>query len=177
MFNYLTRVADGTGIEVDYESVLPRFVYRGVTESIPRPAPGQWPPVDRSLGLLSLLPDVQRAWDRWREYVLESTGPVPEATRRRLRSIAARAACDGTVAAPDPADTHGAATAEAGLILSAFAEKLSLTPWLMARSDVDALRSTGLDDRSILHVIAIVAYQSAESRLRVGLSALARSSD
>jgi hypothetical protein len=45
----------------------------------------------------------------------------------------------------------------------------------MASSDVEALRSSGLDDLSILHVIAVVAYQSAESRLRIGLSALARS--
>jgi alkylhydroperoxidase family enzyme len=59
--------------------------------------------------------------------------------------------------------------------LSNFAEKLSRTPWLVAASDVDELRSTGMDDLSILHVIAVVAYQSAESRLRIGLSALARS--
>jgi hypothetical protein len=31
-----------------------------------------------------------------------------------------------------------------------------------------------MDDLAILHVIAVVAYQSAESRLRIGLSALAR---
>ena len=52
-----------------------------------------------------------------------------------------------------------------GATLSQFAEKLSRTPWLMGASDAEALRSIGLDDLSILHVIAVVAYQSAESRM------------
>jgi hypothetical protein len=173
MFNYLTRVADGTGVEADYESELPRFVYRGVTEAVPRPAPQEWPSVDGSIQLLAVLPDAQATWHRWRDYVLDSPGPIPQATRRRLRSIAARNACDGTI---DPSDEAGSEDASAET-LSKFADKLSRTPWLMAQSDVDALRSIGMEDRAILHVIAVVAYQSAESRLRIGLSALARSGD
>lgn len=176
MFNYLTRVADGTGVEADYGSELPRFVYRGVTESVPRPGPEEWPPVDGSLQLLSVLPNVQAAWSHWREYLVESPGPLAKATRRQLRSIAARNACDGALGLPE-GDFHDAAGNEMGSgdPLSTFAEKLSLTPWLIAQSDVDALRSTGMDDLSVLHVIATVAYQSAESRLRIGLTALSNS--
>jgi hypothetical protein len=120
---------------------------------------------------------VHAAWRDWRDYILDSPGPIPTATRHQLRSIAARNACDGAADPPDPADSHNAAwnATEPGHTLSEFAEKLSRTPWLMAQSDVDALRSIGMHDLSILHVIAVVAYQSAESRLRVGLSALARS--
>lgn len=177
MFNYLTRVADGTGIEADYGNELPRFVYRGLTESAPRPGPEEWPPVDSSLRLLSDLPDVHAAWSRWRDYLLDSPGPVPGATRRRLQSIAARNACDGGMDPPDNAVQAAGSTAGSGDMVSEFANKLSLTPWLMAQSDVDALRSIGMDDLSVLHVIAVVAYQSAESRLRIGLSALARSGD
>lgn len=166
LFNYLTRVADGTGIEADYGSKLPQFVYRGVTESVRRPEPAEWPPVDRSLELLSVLPDVQAAWSRWRDYVLEDTA-VPAATRRQLQLIAARNACDGSIAdSADPVESLPES-------LSNFADKLSRTPWLTTSSDVEALRSMDMDDRSILHVIAVVAYQSAESRLRIGLSALA----
>ena len=179
-FNYLTRVADGTGIEADYGDVLPRFVYRGVTESVPRPGPDQWPPVDRSLQLLSLAADdADAAWQRWGGYVLESADPISRPTRHQLRLIAARAACDGAIAATAHADTDHLSwrRTEPGSVLSEFAEKLSLTPWLMTQSDADALRSIGLDDVSILHVIAVVAYQSAESRLRIGLSALARSEE
>jgi uncharacterized protein YciW len=164
MFNYLTRIADGTGVEADYQNELPEFVYRGVTEAVERPAPDEWPPVDDSLELLSVLPDAYANWQHWRDYVLDSPDPIPTPTRRRLRSIAARNACDPTVPAPDEHDS-----------LAQFADKLSRTPWLTAQPDVDALRSTGLDDRAVLHVIAVVAYQSAESRLRIGLSALARS--
>jgi uncharacterized protein YciW len=168
MFNYLTRVADGTGVEADYQNELPEFVYSGRTESAPRPGPDEWPPVDGSLELLSVLPDAFANWQRWRDYVLDSPDPISTATRRRLRSIAARAACDGTVAAPDE-------TESADETLATFGDRLSRTPWLMAQSDVDSLRSAGLDDRAVLHVIAVIAYQSAESRLRIGLSALARS--
>jgi uncharacterized protein YciW len=177
LFNYLTRVADGTGIEADYESELPEFVYRGVTESAQRSEPAEWPPVDESIQLLSLLPGVHETWSRWRDYILGSHSPVAAETRRRLQGIAARNACDGAIAPPDEAGDADASAPESTNTLSNFAEKLSRTPWLMVSSDVDALRSTGLNDLSILHVIAVVAYQSAESRLRIGLSALARADD
>jgi hypothetical protein len=187
LFNYLTRVADGTGIEPDYETELPQFAYRGVTESVDRPEPAEWPPVDRSIQLLSVLPDVHAAWSRWRDYVLkstvlestvlESTSAIPSATRHQLRVIAARNACDRAVVFDET--EHNAAESLSGPAdtLARFAEKLSRTPWLMASSDVEALRSLGMDDRRILHVIAVVGYQSAESRLRIGLSAVARSED
>ncbi|MGI8667478.1 MAG: hypothetical protein ACR2N4_15865 [Jatrophihabitans sp.] len=171
MFNYLTRVADGTGIEADYGAVLPRFVYRGVTESAGRPEPAQWPPVGDSLELLTLLPGVHEAWCRWRDYVVDGLGQLSPATRLQLRTIAARNACDsvlGLVDTADPARTEPCALAD-------FAGKLSRTPWLTTSSDVDTLRSMGMNDLSILHAIAVVAYQSAESRLRIGLSALSSS--
>ncbi|HEU5270688.1 MAG TPA: hypothetical protein VFU36_12245 [Jatrophihabitans sp.] len=175
MFNYFTRVADGTGIEADYGTELPGFVYRGVTESARRPEPAEWPAVDDSVELLALLTGVDATWRRWRDYVLDSPAPLPRTTRRELRLIAARNACDGAIALPDADAETPARNLPAAL--SEFAEKLSRTPWLMAASDVEALRSTGMDDLSILHVISVVAYQSAESRLRIGLSALARSGD
>ena len=175
MFNYLTRVADGTGIEADYGTELPQFVYRSVTESVRRPEPAEWPPVDDSIQLISLVPGVHETWCRWRDYVLESSSPISTATRRQLRAIAARNACDGAIARPAILKIFAGSVPASADTLSDFAEKLSRTPWLMASSDVDALRSSGMDDLSILHVIAVVAYQSAESRLRIGLSALARS--
>lgn len=173
MFNYLTRVADGTGVEADYQSELPEFVYRGVTEAVQRPGPEEWPAVDASIELLSALPAAQAAWSHWRDYVLDGPGPLSSATRRRLRSIAARAACDASLGLPDEPEAQDAA----GDALARFADRLSRTPWLMDQSEVDALHAIGLDDRAILQVIAVVAYQSAESRLRIGLSALARSGD
>jgi alkylhydroperoxidase family enzyme len=175
MFNYFTRVADGTGIEADYDTELPEFVYRGRTEAVQRPEPAEWPPVDRSLDLLSLLPALQEAWGRWREYIVEGPSPIAE-VRAQLRTIAARNACDGAVDVADKSySAHGSGSVPGPAdALTPFAEKLSLTPWLVGPSDVDALRATGMDDFAILHAIAVVAHQSAESRLRIGLSALAR---
>ncbi len=168
MFNYLTRVADGTGIEADYGGTLPEFTYRGLTDSVARPGPELWPPVDRSLPSMSLLTGLDAAWGTWREYVCDSSVPISRATRNRLRWITARNACDAGV------DPPGRPDAEPDSPLARFADTLSRTPWLIGQPDVDELRATGLDDLAVLHVIATVAYQSAESRLRIGLSALAR---
>ena len=165
MFNYLTRVADGTGIEADFGEVLPTFVYRGLKDAVERPKPAEWPSVDGSLEGLGLSPDARANWGRWRDYVLQSPEPISPTVRGQLRAIAARNACDSSVP-----QSSGALAAP----LADFAEKLSRTPWLVTSSDVETLRDTGLDDRAILHVIAVVAYQSAESRMRIGLSALAR---
>ena len=173
MFNYLTRVADGTGIEADYGTELPQFTYRGITGSDPRPEPALWPPVDGSIQLLSLVPGSYEPWRRWREYVLSSPVPIPLPMRRQLRAIAARNACDGAADAGTGAFRARIGSTSAG-VLPAFADTLSRTPWLVTAANIDELRSVGLDDPAILHVIAVVAYQSAESRLRIGLSALAR---
>jgi hypothetical protein len=177
MFNYFTRVADGTGVEADYESGLPQFVYRGLTESVPRPGPEEWPPVDLSIDSLAVLADVHATWCRWRDYIVESDGPIPRETRRRLQAIARLSACDGSAGPVDESGSGAVAESAAGSggPLTEFAEKLSRTPWLLSAADVEALRSTGLNDLSILHAIAVVAYQSAESRLRIGLSALSAS--
>jgi alkylhydroperoxidase family enzyme len=125
------------------------------------------------------LPDVQAAWSRWREYVLEGPSPISQATRHRLRLIAARNACDASMDPAAQLDSENADDPAPGSAetLSRFADKLSRTPWLVTSSDLEALRSMGMDDLAILHVIAVVAYQSAESRLRIGLAALARSED
>ena len=171
MFNYLTRAADGTGIEADYGSVLPEFVYRNGTEPAPRPGPAEWPPVERPMELLALLPDAPAAWDRWREYLFDGPLALPPATRLRLAEIAAAAACDRALAAPDGAGVDFADP------LERFADTLSRAPWAVGQADVDALRATGLDDLAVLHAVAVVGFQSAESRLRIGLAALARAGD
>ena len=118
--------------------------------------------------LLALLPDAPAAWDRWREYLFDGPLSLPPATRERLAEIAAAAACDRSLAGP------GADLADP---LERFADTLSRAPWSVGQADVDALRATGLDDLAVLHAVAVVAFQSAESRLRIGLSALARAAD
>ena len=51
----------------------------------------------------------------------------------------------------------------------AYAEKLTLTPWAMAREDVEALRVAGFSDRAILDINQITGYYAYVNRLADGL--------
>ncbi len=51
----------------------------------------------------------------------------------------------------------------------AYAEKLTRTPQAMARADITALRSAGLDDGEILDACQIIGYYNFVNRLADGL--------
>jgi uncharacterized peroxidase-related enzyme len=51
----------------------------------------------------------------------------------------------------------------------AYARKLTLSPGLMARDDVDALRRAGYDDGEILEINQVAAYFAYANRLLNGL--------
>ena len=50
-----------------------------------------------------------------------------------------------------------------------YAEKLTLTPWAMAREDVETLRTAGFSDRAILDINQITGYYAYVNRLADGL--------
>ena len=50
-----------------------------------------------------------------------------------------------------------------------YAVKLTVTPQEMVRSDVEALREAGFDDRSILAIAEVVAYYAYANRIADGL--------
>jgi len=50
-----------------------------------------------------------------------------------------------------------------------YARKLTRAPGAMRREDVEALRATGLDDRAIHDICAIVAYFAFVNRIADGL--------
>jgi uncharacterized protein YciW len=167
-FNYLTRVADATGIEADYDSPLPALSPDRDRAAPDRPAPDGWPtPVPWADLPGDGVPGARAAWDRWRDYRRTGSASLSAADRRGLAAVAARGCCDAADA--DPA-------AEQGLPrpLREFAEKLTLLPWRMGPDDAAGLRAEGWDDAAILQVIAVVAGQNADSRLRFGLTAADR---
>ena len=51
----------------------------------------------------------------------------------------------------------------------AYSVKLTLTPGLMCRSDVDALRDAGFSDRDILDIVEVTAYYAYANRIADGL--------
>ena len=100
--------------------------------------------------------------------MLETDGPLNRRERRLLASVAAEEAADwegaealSELKSPEDGDEQ----------LVGFARKLSRQPWRMEAGDLERLRASGYSERGVLHVISVVAHQSADSRLVAGLAA------
>jgi|GEM_PF-1047465 len=178
MFNYLTRVADASGIEFDYDSPLPEFEPDRTQEATARPDRPFWPVVARRVARPAVAGPASTsaqfeafdaAWRRWRDYVFEADKPLTRRERLLLAGAAAEECCDRWRA--DELQQHRPdGEAEAGLV--AFARKLSREPWRMQPADLDALRLEGFAEPALLHAIAVVALQNAESRLAFARAAI-----
>lgn len=165
MFNYLTRVADASGIEFDYISPLPAFQPERDQVPVPRPDRQCWPVIPTEHRMLPSFPDMTKAWRHWREYVFDSPRPLTHRERHLLANAAAQECCDrwraDELAAYTPHDDREA-------VLDAFARKLSREPWQMQPTDLQTLRDNGFPEPALLHAISVVALQNAESRLALG---------
>ena len=160
MFNYLTRVADASGIEFDYPTPLPRFQPERGQQPVPRPDRELWPVVGADR-----VDAMSGTWRHWREYVFDSTGPLTRRERRLLARAAAQECCDRWRA--DELDGY-APRDDRDAVLDTFARKLSRRPWQMDPADLRALREAGYAEPALLHVISVTALQNAESRLALG---------
>jgi hypothetical protein len=165
MFNYLTRVADASGIEFDYASPLPAFRPERDREPAPRPDRGSWPVVAAEFRTLPRFPATSEAWQRWHEYVFDSDEPLTRRQRGLLAAAAAQESCDRAradeLAGHTPRDDGEA-------LLDSFARKLSRSPWQSTAADLQTLRDAGHPEPALLHAISVVALQNAESRLAMG---------
>ena len=165
MFNYLTRVADASGIDFDYTSPLPVFQPDRGREPAPRPGRESWPMAETRT--LPSLPEFNEAWRHWREYVLDSDEPLTRRERRVLAAAAAQECCDrwqaDNLAEYSPRNDREST-------LDSFARKLSRQPWQMGPADLETLREAGHPEPALLHAISVVALQNAESRLAMGAS-------
>jgi alkylhydroperoxidase family enzyme len=170
-FNYFPRVADGTGIEFDYESPLPRISIDPTREASPRPLPGTWnPAVDGSrLPVFPRRPHAERPLAAWRAYLFERDAPLSRRERKVVARAAAAELCDPGALACWHDASPGSAREEA---LATYARKLTLTPWAAGARDLEPLRAEGLSDAAILDVITLAAHQNAISRMHHGLAAL-----
>ncbi|UQA55096.1 hypothetical protein [Polyangium aurulentum] len=170
-FNYFPRVADGTGIEFDYESPLSRLSIDLAREALPRPPRSTWnPAVDGSrIPVFPRRAHAQPAIERWRAYLFERDAPLSRKERRVVARAVAEELCDaGALARWDDAKAANARD-EA---LCTYAKKLTLTPWAVGAADLEPLRAQGLDDHAILDVISLVAHQNTISRMHHGLAAM-----
>jgi len=170
-FNYFPRVADGTGVEFDYDSPLPRIDVDKTREALPRIAVEDWNSSVNGATLPKFVhvPFVEAKLAPWRALHLERDAPLGTATRAVIARAAAAELCDHAavdhwkdVKPRHDLDEH----------LADFARKLTKTPWAMDAGDVDRLRAQGLSDEAILGAVTLVAYQNAISRMHHGLAAM-----
>ncbi len=170
-FNYFPRVADGTGIEFDYESPLPRIAVDTAREALPRYPKTDWnPAVDGStLPSFPHAPHIASMLAPWRVLHLERKAPLTPTTRRFLAFVVAEELCDSASLGlwKDAQPTN-----DVEKHLGSFARKLTRTPWAMNASDVEMLRALGLSDEAILAAITLVAHQNAISRMHHALAAV-----
>jgi alkylhydroperoxidase family enzyme len=169
-FNYLTRVADASGIEFDYASSLPAFEPDKARRPVPRPGRESWPVVSGSLRRFTGSTALNDAWNRWRGYVFDSDAPLSYRDRQLLARAAAEECCDRWRA--DQLHRYEPEHATESL-LTGFARKLSREPWRMRATDLDALRAAGYSETALLHAIAVVALQNADSRLALARAVIA----
>ena len=168
VFNYLTRVADATGIEFDYRSPLPAF-QPDPDQAVPiPPGPESWPVIAGQARAVPRFRALREAWRAWHDYVFESDEPLSRPERLLLARGAAEESCDrwraDRLREYEPQD-------KAQTRLDEFGRKLAREPWRMRPDDLDVLRDAGYPEPALLHAIAVVALQSAESRLVMGLAA------
>jgi hypothetical protein len=167
IFNYVTRVADGVGLEFDYESALPRLQVDTSVEALPRPDVSAWPTPSASPELtLHHRPATEAAFARWRDYVFNREAPLGRRDRAVLARAAAINVCDAEGAR---AFADGEPRSPREVVLAAYATKLTLTPWRMTEADLAPLRAEGLDDAGVLDVVSLVALQNTLSRIRLAL--------
>ena len=165
MFNYLTRVADASGIEFDYASPLPEFQPERGREPAARPDRDAWPVIGAEPRTFPSFPAMSEAWRDWREYLLDSEEPLTHRERRVLAAAAAQECCDRW-RADELAEYAPAGDRES--LLDSFARKLSRRPWAMGPGDLRELRDAGYPEPALLHVISVTALQNAESRVAMG---------
>ena len=165
IFNYLTRVADATGIEFDYATPLPAFQPSHDQQPEPRPGRESWPVLAGELRAFPRFGALDAAWRQWHEYVFDSDEPLGHRERRLLARVAAEESCDRWRA--DELGKYEPENATDELLVQ-FGRKLGRVPWQMGPADLDRLREAGYPERALLHVIAVVALQSAESRVAMG---------
>jgi alkylhydroperoxidase family enzyme len=165
-FNYLNRVADAVGIDFDYASTLPRMEKDEMREPAARPPRDAWPRADRAplvAARFAERPATFEAFQKWRAYLMEREAPLSRRDRRVIAAAVATELCDAAtlqdLRGSEPADEREHA-------LAAYAVTLTSAPWRLSERSLEPLRALGLDDRALLDVITVAAYQNTASRIR-----------
>jgi len=169
-FGYLNRVADGVGIELDYDVAVAPPPADPATPPLPRPAPPDWPFPERAPLAIAMRPDTAAALDAWSEHALERDAPLS----RSRRALIARTVAEGLGDLDGVRANVVAPTDALEVAIAGFADLVTRAPWRLGASSLAPLRAGGLDDEALFDVITTAAFATLQSRLAVALAALGR---
>jgi alkylhydroperoxidase family enzyme len=164
LFGHLNRIADATGVALDYDVKLQP---PAIDPSAPPWPSAPKPMTHRSAIDLARRPATAAALIEWRNYVFHRDEPIT----RRQRTLLARwvAAWLGDGGISPPADMTANPLDDA---LRAVAEVVTLAPWRLSDATYAPLRAAGFDDAAIFDVCATASTAGVFSRIEVALGAL-----
>jgi alkylhydroperoxidase family enzyme len=164
-FGHLNRVADVTGVPLDYNVQL----------SVPSPDPTvpAWPSAPQLLTgrpaiELTRRPATAAALAEWRNYIFYRDTQVTRRQRTLLARWVATWLGDGGISSPTDLTVNPHDEA-----LRVFAELVTLRPWAIGEAELAPLRAAGFDDAAIFDATATVTSAGVFSRIEVALMALA----
>jgi alkylhydroperoxidase family enzyme len=164
-FGHLNRIADATGVPLDYEVQLAAEHADPSAPALP-PAPrfvtGR-PAID-----LSRRPTTQAALSEWRRYLIEKDAPLSRRQRTLIARWVATWLGDGGISSPIDVTANRLDAA-----LQTLAETVTLAPWQLTDASFAALRDEGFDDAALFDVCATASSATMFSRIEVALAALA----
>lgn len=163
-FGHLNRVADVTGVPLDYQ----------VMHAAPAPDPSI-PPWPAATELVAGRPTIEltrrsathAALAQWRNYIFYRDAPLTRRQRTLLARWVAAWLGDGGISPPTDLTVNPHDDA-----LRAFAELVTLAPWQISEAQLAPLRAAGYDDAAIFDATATVTSAGAFSRIEVALVAL-----
>ena len=164
-FGHLNRVADVTGVPLDYD------VRQLPPHADPSVAP--WPVAPR---LLTARPPIElatrastaQALTDWRTYIFHRDAPLTRRQRTLIARWVAHWLGDGGISPPDDLTVNPLDDA-----LRTLAEEVTCAPWRVSEASFQPLRDAGFDDVAIFDVCATGSSAGVFSRIAVALSALA----
>jgi alkylhydroperoxidase family enzyme len=164
LFGHLNRIADATGVALDYDVKLQP---PAIDPSVPPWPCAPRPVTHRSAIDLARRPATAAALIEWRNYVFHRDEPIS----RRQRTLIARwvAAWLGDGGISPPADMTANPLDDA---VRGVAEVVTLAPWRLSDETYSPLRAVGFVDAAIFDVCASASTAGVFSRIEVALGAL-----
>jgi len=164
-FGHLNRVADVTGVPLDYDvRALPPH---------PDPSVEPWPVAPKLLTArpaidIAARPTTAQSLAEWRQYMFHRDAPLTRRQRTLIARWVAHWLGDGGISPPNDLTVNPLDDA-----LRALAELVTLAPWRVNDASFADLRAAGFDDEALFDVCATASTAGVFSRIAVALSALA----